>query len=137
MATLSSADHEYRRSESSVSSVNYHFVFVPKRRRPVLVGDIALRLQSIVFELAIEHNWRVIALEIMPDHVHLFVNAMPTEAPSDIARWTKGRAAKVLRSEFPQLKKLPCLWSPSYFVASTGKASTETVRRYIEGQKGK
>jgi hypothetical protein len=60
-------------------------VFVPKRRRPVLVNDIARRLQEIIFELVQEHNWRLIALEIQPDHLHMFVNTPTDEAPSQIA----------------------------------------------------
>jgi putative transposase len=67
MAKLSKEDHEYRRTENSVSSINYHFVFVPKRRKPVLTGDVACRLQEIIFELVTEHGWKLIALEIQPD----------------------------------------------------------------------
>ncbi len=73
MAKLSSYDYEYRRTENSVSSINYHFVFVPKRRRPVLVKDVARRLQEIIFELVTEHGWKLIALEIMPNHIVRFV----------------------------------------------------------------
>jgi putative transposase len=134
---LSAEDYEYRRTENSVSSINYHFVFVPKRRKPVLIENIAKRLQSIIFGLVQEHGWKLIALEIMPDHVHLFINAPTHESAADIARWVKGRASKLLRDEFPILKKLPSLWSPSYFVATTGKVSTDTIRHYIENQKGK
>ena len=128
--------HEYRRTESSVSSINYHFVFVPKRRRPVLTGDVARRLQEIIFELVQEHNWRLIALEIQPDHVHL-LNTPTDEAPSQIAKWVKGRASHHLRREYPELKKLPALWTPTYFVASTNQVSTGVVKRYIENQRGK
>ncbi len=137
MAKLSPADYEYRRTENSVSSINYHFVFVPKRRKAILVGDIATRMQSIVFGLVEEHGWKLIAMEIMPDHVHMFINAPTHESAADIARWVKGRASKLLRDEFPSLKKLPSLWSPSYFVATTGQVSTDTIRKYIESQKGK
>lgn len=137
MAKLSAKDYEYRRTEGSVSSINYHFIFVPKRRKAVLVDDVAKRLQSIIFDLAKEHDWRVVALEIMPDHVHILMNAPPHESPAEIARWVKGRASRFLREEFPVLKKLPTLWSPSYFVATTGQVSTETIRKYIESQKGK
>jgi putative transposase len=57
------------------------------------------------------------SLEMMPDPVHLFINAPTHESAADIARWVKGRASKLLRDEFPDLKKLPMLWSPSYFFA--------------------
>lgn len=137
MAKLSAKDYEYRRTENSVSSINYHFVFVPKRRRPVLVQDVAKRLQEIIFGVVAEHGWKLIALEIMPDHVHFFINAPTHESPANIARWVKGRAAKLLRDEFPHLKKLPSLWTPTYFVATAGQVSTEVVRQYIESQKGK
>jgi putative transposase len=134
---LSAKDYEYRRTENSVSSINYHFVFVPKRRKPVLINGVAQRLQEIIFGLVTEHNWKLIALEIMPDHVHFFINAPTNESPAEIARWVKGRASKLLRDEFPELHKLPCLWTPSYFVATTGQVSTETVKMYIENQRGK
>lgn len=137
MAKLSSEDYEYRRNESSVSSINYHFVFVPKRRKSVLVRDVAHRLQEIIFDLVSEHGWNLIALEIMPDHVHFFINAPTDESPSQIAKWVKGRASHHLRREFPDLKKLPSLWSPSYFVATTGKVNTEVVKHYIQSQRSK
>lgn len=137
MAKLSLKDYEYRRTEGSVSSINYHFIFVPKRRKAVLVEDVAKRLQVIIFDLTSEHNWKLIALEIMPDHVHLLINTPTDESPAQIARWVKGRASRYLREEFPELKKLPSLWTPSYFVATTGQVSTDTIRRYIENQKGK
>lgn len=86
MAKLSEKDYEYRRTENSVSSINYHFVFVPKRRKPVLVKEVAKRLLEIIFELVLEHNWKLIALEIMPDHVHMFLNTPTDESPAEIAR---------------------------------------------------
>ena len=152
MAKLSKKDYEYRHTKGSVSSLNYHFVFCPKRRKAVLTGKIAQRLQEIIFDVVKEHGWNLVALEIMPDQVHFFVNAPTHESPAQIIRWVKGRASKYLRQEFPTLKKLPCLWSPSYFVASFGFAespflkemsarssvrqtSTETVKRYIENQR--
>lgn len=137
MAKLSAQDYEYRRTENSVSSINYHFIFVPKRRKAVLVGDIAARMQDIIFDLVSEHGWQLIALEVMSDHVHMFINAPTHESAADIARWVKGRASRYLRDEFPSLKKLPSLWSPSYFVATTGQVSTDTIRKYIESQRGK
>ncbi len=70
-------------------------------------------------------------------HLDWAVNTDPTFSPSVIIKRIKGRASHHLRKEFPQLLKLPTLWTPSYFVATTGNASTETVRKYIENQKGK
>ncbi len=128
---------EYRRNAHSVTLINYHFVWCPKRRKPVLKGEIKHRAQQIIFDLCVENEWRLIALEIMPDHVHLFLEAKPSYAPSVIIKRIKGRLSHHLRKEFPELLKLPTLWTPSYFCATTGNASTETVKKYIESQRGK
>jgi putative transposase len=128
---------EYRRNPHSVTLLNYHFVFCPKRRKKVLVGEIEHRLQEIIFGLCKENNWRLIACEVRPDHVHLFLNTDPTYAPSVVVKKIKGRASHYLRKEFPDLKKLPTLWSPSYFVSTAGNVSSETIKKYIENQRGK
>jgi putative transposase len=80
---------EYRHESNAVSLLNYHFVFIPKRRKKVLVGAIAERLQQIICELVVENRWKIIAMEIMPDHVHLFLNVKPTDDPSSIMRKIK------------------------------------------------
>ena len=126
---------EYRHESNAVSLLNYHFVFIPKRRKKVLVGSIAERLQQIICELVIENRWKIIAMEIMPDHVHLFLNVRPTDDPSSIMRKIKGRASHHLRKEFPELLKIPTLWTPSYFVSTAGNICTETVKKYIEQQR--
>lgn len=126
---------EYRHESNAISLLNYHFVFIPKRRKKVLVGNIALRLQEIICDVCNENRIRIIALEIMPDHVQLFLNAKPTDDPATIIRKIKGRASHHLRKEFPELLKIPTLWTPSYFVSTAGNICTETVKRYIEQQR--
>ncbi|WP_083887276.1 IS200/IS605 family transposase [Cyanobacterium aponinum] len=128
---------DYRRNPHSVTLLNYHFVWCPKRRKAVLKGKIVKRCQEIIFELCTENDWRLIALEIMPDHIHLFIETNPTYAPSVIIKRVKGRLSHHLRKEFPELLKLPTLWTPSYFCSTAGNASTETIKKYIENQKGK
>ena len=137
MASLSKKDLEYRHESKAVSLINMHFVFIPKRRKAVLVGKIAERLQEIIFEVVTENRWKIIAWEIMPDHVHLLVNVKPTDFASFVMQRVKGRASSYLRKEFPELLKLPTLWTPSYFVGNVGNVSTETVRKYIEEQRNK
>lgn len=126
---------EYRHENNAVSLLNYHFVFIPKRRKKVLVGAVAERLQQIICEVCTENRWRIIAMEIMSDHVHLFLNAKPTDDPSTIIKRIKGRASHHLRKEFPELLKLPTLWTPSYFVSTAGNISTEAVKNYIAQQR--
>jgi putative transposase len=95
MASLS--PDEYRHEGNAISLLNYHFVFLPKRRRKVLVGAIAERSQQIICDVCNENRWKIIAMEIMPDHVHLFLNAKPTDNPSLMMNRIKGRASHHLR----------------------------------------
>ncbi|QOV23207.1 IS200/IS605 family transposase [Anabaenopsis elenkinii] len=127
---------EYRHEGNAVSLLNYHFVFIPKRRKKVLVNGVADRLQEIICDVCNENRWRIIALEIMPDYVHLFLNAKPTDNPSQIMSRIKARASHHLRQEFHELLKLPTLWTPSYFVSTAENISTANVIEYIAKQKG-
>ncbi len=123
---------EYKTHNHVKFLLNYHFVFIPKRRRPVLVGDIATRIRQIFLALAIEKGWDILALEVAPDHVHLFVAVKPTDTPALVVKAFKGRSSNYLRKEFPQLLKLPSLWTSSYFVSTAGNISSEVVKKYIE-----
>lgn len=123
-----------RHANTSVSLINYHVVWTPRRRRRVLVGPIADRLQALLVEQAAVVDCRVIALQVMPDHVHLFINAPPTLAADQIMFRLKSYTARVLRQEFPDLLKLPSMWTRSYYVSTADNVSSETVRRYIESQ---
>lgn len=127
----------YRHNKTSVCLINYHFVWIPRRRRPVLTGLIAERLKELLHIKAKELDIEIISLEIQPDHVHLFVNALPVLSPAQIIFRLKGYTARVLRKEFPILMKLPSMWTTSYFVSTAGNVSNETIKRYIEAQSKK
>ena len=127
----------YISSNTSVHFMNYHFVWCPKYRRKLITGNIEIRLKEIIMGVAQENNWEIIALETMPDHVHLFIKTDPTIAPNSVIAKVKGRTSRLLRSEFPELKsRLPSLWTRSYFVSTDGHVSSETIKKYVEGQKG-
>ena len=126
----------YTSSSTSVHFMNYHFVRCPKYRRKVIIADVETRLQDIIRDTVRENNWEIIALETMPDHVHLFIKADPTVAPNNIIARIKGRSSRMLRNEFPTLRsRLPTLWTRSYFVSTHGHVSSETIERYVEEQK--
>jgi putative transposase len=125
---------EYQHERHTVHLVVYHLIWCPKRRRKILVGEIKARLEQIIREVASEHGWTILELAIQPDHVHLFLRGDPYTAPSDIARLFKGRSSRVLREEFPELLKLPSLWTHSFFVSTAGNVSHEVIARYIERQ---
>lgn len=101
---------KYRHKNTSVFLLNYHFVWIPRRRRRVLRGDIAQRLIVLLREKADELACDVLALEIQPEHVHLFLSASPEWAPRQILHRLKGYSARILRKEFPALMKLPSMW---------------------------
>lgn len=122
----------------AVSKVNYHFVWCPKYRRPVLTGGIPGRLEALLREKVAELGGSVLAVEIRPDHVHLFIETPPRWSPAQVAYRLKGYTSCRLRREFPYLKsRLPSRWSRSYYVGTAGHVSAETIRRYIEAQKGR
>lgn len=126
----------YTKHAGGVSTLHYHFVWCPKYRRKVLHGEIADRLKALLHEKADALDVTIEGLEVMPDHVHLFVSAPPTEAPQHLANQFKGFTSRVLREEFPGLKsRLPSLWSRSYYVGSAGHVSADTIQTYIEQQK--
>lgn len=132
------ADPRYAKNAGAVFSLKYHIVWCPKYRRSVLVPPIDARLKDVLAEVATAHGMTIHALEVMPDHVHVFVEAGPTMHPTEIVNRFKGTSSRVLRQEFPSLRsRLPTLWSRSYFAATVGAVSEATIRRYIDGQKGK
>ncbi|MCC3440016.1 MAG: IS200/IS605 family transposase [Oscillatoriales cyanobacterium] len=120
---------EYKTHNHVKFLLNYHFVFIPKRHKKVLLGDVATRTRQIFLELSIEKGWDILALEVAPDHVHLFVAVKPTDTPVLVVKLFKGRSSRFLREEFPELKKLPSLWTSSYFVSTAGNISSEVVKK--------
>lgn len=127
----------YRRNAGATFSLKFHLVWCPKYRRPVLVPPFDGRLKEIIHEVAAEAEMTIHALEVMPDHVHVFVEADPTLAVAEIVNRFKGRSSRLMRQEFPALRsRLPTLWSRSYYAGSVGHVSAKTVEAYIAAQKG-
>jgi putative transposase len=100
------------------------------------VGPIETRLKQIISQACAEHQAEIEELEVMPDHVHLLVNVDPQFGIHRLMKLLKGRSSRFLRQEFPILKrKLPSLWTNSYFVSTTGGAPLSIIKQYIEQQK--
>ncbi len=127
---------EYLRDEHRVHLIIYHLVWTPKRRKPVLTGKVASRCKEIIESKYEEKGWEILELAIQPDHIHLFVRVWPSDSPADVVKEIKGITSHHLRKEFPQLLKLPSMWTRSYFTATAGNVSSETIKKYIEAQKG-
>jgi putative transposase len=102
----------------------------------VLVAPIEARLKEIIIQVCQEHQAEIEELEVMPDHVQRYDERRPTVRHSSTAEADEGTSSRQLRQEFPELKrKLPSLWTNSYFVSTTGGASLSIVKQYIEQQK--
>ena len=128
----------YATNAGAVFSLKYHLVWCPKYRRPVLVKPVDGRLKELLQQKAGELDITIHTLQVMPDHVHLFLESDPTLCVAEIVNRLKGFTSHQLREEFPFLRsRLPTLWSRSYYAGSVGSVSEAVVRKYIENQKGK
>jgi putative transposase len=127
------------RSHNTVVYVcQYHVVFCPKYRRKVLTPPIDERLKTIVAEQIARWGQELIELEVLPEHVHLLVGCDPQSGIHRLVKRLKGYSSHALREELPALKRrLPSLWTNSYYCATTGGVALETLKRYVHNQKGK
>ena len=127
-----------RSNRNIVYNCHYHVVWCPKYRRKVLVNGIDTRLKVLLRENVEKWGQELVECEVMPDHVHLLVGCDPQFGIHRLVKFVKGATAHQLRQEYPTLKhKLPSLWTNSYYVGTTGGVTLETVKRYVESQKGK
>ena len=137
-STYCSPDKKYSSAEHIVYSCQYHVIFCPKYRRPVLVDPYDARLKEIFYRVADENGFSILDLEVMPDHVHMVIDCNPRFGVCQCVKRLKGTSSRIMRSEFPKLKsKLPSLWTHSYFVSSVGAVTLDVVKQYIEDQKNK
>jgi putative transposase len=126
----------WKTSNKSIYNIGYHLIWCPKYRRKVLVDQVETRLKELLPEIASQIDCTIETMEIMPDHVHVFVRCSPIHAPHFVVGQLKGKSSRILRQEFPHLKtRLPTLWTRSYFAESVGCISEATVLKYIENQK--
>lgn len=127
---------ELKHNIASVVNINYHIIWCPKYRRKILVNGVDDRLKEVLTDIAEEMGCSIQTMEVMPDHIHIFLKGVPTLPIHLIVRSLKGKSSKILRQEFPHLKKrLPCLWTRSYYCETIGCINEETIKKYIENQK--
>ena len=118
-------ENNYRHTNTTVSLINYHFVFCPRYRRKIfLIPKVEQRFKTLVNEKCKELEIEIIAIECDKDHVHMFLNCLPTQSPSDIMQHIKGFTSK-----------MPSLWTRSYFASTAGNVCSETIKKYVENQK--
>ena len=134
---LEQAEKPYHTDHSIVYSCQYHVIFCPKYRRPVLEEAVAKRLKEMILEKQGEYGYAVMSMEIMSEHVHLLLDVDPRVGVNNVVAKIKGYTSHELREEYPWLKKrLPTLWTRSKFISSVGAVTLDTVQRYIADQRG-
>jgi putative transposase len=129
-------ENDYQRDEHRVHLIVYHLVWTPKRRKPVLTGTIAKDCKALIEQKCSEKGWAILELAVQPDHIHLFVRSWPSTSAAEIVKECKGITSHELRRKYPILKRIPSLWTRSYFAATAGNVSAEAIQKYIEAQKG-
>lgn len=133
---------EYIRTRHSVYLLTYHMVFVTKWRKPVITDEIGDFMVSTAKRLCDGYGGELISGETDRDHIHLLVSLPPSKNITDIVRSLKTQLSKEVHAhpEYDRIVKKHIyenapLWSPSYFVATTGSVSMDVVKQYIEGQR--
>jgi putative transposase len=128
--------NEYKRTSTTVSMLNYHFVFCPRYRRKIfLIDGLESRFKESVYQICRQNQIEVLAMECHIDHVHLFLSTLPKYSPADIMRIVKGNTSRILLQEFSDVLKSLTVWTRSYFVSTAGNVSSATIQRYVEEQK--
>lgn len=129
--------NEWKSTGNAVYLTWYHFVWSVKYRRKVLVDEVATTTKEVLLTLCEKQGYEVRAIEIMPDHVHLFISVEPKVPLTEVAKAIKGGSARMIFTKHPELRNKLWkghLWNPSYFVGTAGNVSAETIQRYIENQ---
>lgn len=123
-----------------VYSLQYHLVWCTKYRKQVLKDGIDEECKVMLYSIAEQYAFQILAMEVMPDHIHLLLNCKPQFLISDMVKIMKGNLARRLFLEYPELKKTLWgghLWNPSYCVVTVSDRSFDQVKHYIENQKEK
>ncbi|PIN88533.1 IS200/IS605 family transposase [Candidatus Pacearchaeota archaeon CG10_big_fil_rev_8_21_14_0_10_35_13] len=129
---------ENTKGNSCVYNINYHIVFCPKYRKQVLNESIKEDLEIIFKSVISSNDWKLLELEIMPDHIHLFVSAHPKQSPLEIVKKLKGISARLIFKKYPKFQKKEFwgkhLWSGGYYVGTAGIVTAESIQKYILAQ---
>ena len=117
--------------------LRFHLVFVPKYRKRVLTGPVAVRLEALLREACEVNEWHLHELSIQTDHVHLRIQISPRESVGSVVQRLKGGTSRILRAAFPRLTEFlwgTSFWAVGYFAESVGKVDEATLRRYLQNQ---
>ena len=114
-----------------------HFSYPLHFCKKILVGNLKEFLDQEIQNIAESKGYEVLEMRVMPDHIHLFVQCNPFDSPTKIVKTFKGITANHAFKRFPELRRKMwkgVLWSPSYYIGTTGHVSAQTIERYIREQ---
>ena len=127
-----------RRTKHAVYDLKYHLVWIPKYRKHILTGDVVGYLKEVFNHIAEEYGFEIDTMEVVEDHVHIFLEAPPRYAPAKVVQIMKSISGRELFKKFPKIKKqlwADELWNDGYFVRSVGdKVTADIIRKYIKYQ---
>jgi len=129
----------YRVGAHTKTDLKVHLIWVPKYRKKVLTGEVAIRVRDVLRQIAMEHELEVISGKVASDHVHMFIGYNPSQDISKIVQWLKGISSRILLSEFSHLKRQfwgRLLWAWGYLAVSSGNVTDEIIQQYIDDQEG-
>mgnify|MGYP001602308254 CR=1 FL=1 len=130
---------QYRIGAHTKYDLQAHVVWVPKYRKKVLTGQVALRVRDVIRQIAQEHEITIVSGKVSNDHIHLLISYRPHQDISMIMQWLKGISSRILLQEFAHLKKIfwgRHFWCRGYLAVSTGNITDEIVKKYIAEQEG-
>jgi putative transposase len=129
----------YRLGAHTKSDLKVHLVWIPKYRKAVLTGEVAIRVRDLIRQIAMEHELEIISGKVARDHVHVFLSYRPTQPVSQVMQWLKGISSRILLQEFPHLRKKfwgRHVWARGYLAVSSGTITDEMIKEYIDEQEG-
>ena len=127
----------YRTGSHTRHRLQYHLVWIPKYRKRVLRGKIAVRLKKLLYEACKINRWWIGEISIQEDHIHMIIQVNPQDSVSEVAHILKGGTSRVIRKEFPELEEFlwgDSFWADGYFAETIGNVEEETIRKYIRDQ---
>jgi|SRR3989339_1717341 len=127
-----------KRTKHAVYDLKYHLVWIPKYRKNILGGEVSGYLKEVIKKISEEYGFEIDTMEVVEDHVHIFLIAPPRYSPAQLVQMIKSISAKEVFKKFPELRKQLWageLWNDGYFVRSVGdEVTADIIRRYIEYQ---
>jgi putative transposase len=128
---------DYRHGAHSVFEIHLHLVWVTKYRKPVMAGEVGMRVRELIREICREHEVTIMKGHVSKDHVHLLVSIAPQVTISRLVQWLKGKTSRKLLGEYAHLRKAfwgRPVWARGYFCCSSGNVTDEVIKEYIAGQ---